>query len=86
MNDILGKYSNFVLKNLDKENINKIIEFLKKEKCDYIEDLLEDYLDIFTINHDMFVKKYNSLNNKYNGNYLILASADMNLLEELFYD
>ena len=86
MNDILDKYSNSILKNLDRENINKIIEFLKKEKCDYIEDLLEDYLDIFTIDYDIFVKKYNMLNKKYNGNYLVLASSNMNLLEELFYD
>ena len=84
MNEILDKYSDSVLRNLNKENINKIIEFLKKEKCDYIEDLLEDYLDIFTIDYDIFVKKYNKLNNKYDGKYLNLVSSDMNLLEELF--
>ena len=86
MNDILDKYSNSVLRNLDKDNMNKIINFLIKEKCNYIEELLEDYLDLFTMDYDVFVKKYHKLNNKYDGNYLVLASNDMNLLEELFYD
>ena len=49
MNEIFDKYSKSVLRKLNRDNLSKIINFLKKEKCDYIEDLIEDYLDIFTI-------------------------------------
>lgn len=86
MQEIIEKYSNSTLNNLDVNNIKKIIEFLKKEKCDYIEDLLEDYLDLFTIEYEVFIDKYNRLNNKYNNNLLSLASEDMNILEEFFLD
>lgn len=86
MEEILEKYSNTTLNNLNEDNIKKVIAFLIEKKCDYIEDLLEDYLDLFTIEYDVLVKKYNELDNKYNNNLLELASEDMNILEEFFYD
>lgn len=86
MQEIIEKYSNTTLSNLNNDNMLKIIKFLEQEKCDYIEDLLEDYLDLFTIEYEVFVDKYNKLNNKYNNNLLPIASEDMNILEEFFKD
>lgn len=85
MEEILEKYSFSTLNNLDEKNIEKIIEFLVLRECDYIEDILEDYLDIFTIDYEEFVKRFEKINKKYNNEYLKLASEDMNLLEELLY-
>lgn len=84
MNETFDKYSKSILRKLNRDNLSKIINFLKREKCDYIEDLIEDYLDIFTIEYDLFVNKYQKLNRKYNGKFLDLASNDMNYLEELY--
>lgn len=86
MEEIIEKYSNSTLKNLNKDNILKIVNFLNSQNCDFIEDILEDYLDLFTIEYDNFVRKYNILNKKYNFNLLNEASADMNILEEFFED
>lgn len=83
---ILDKYSNTTLNHLDIENINKIIDFLYHKKCNYIDDLIDDYLDLFTIPYEIFIDKYNKLNKKYNNEYLYLASSDMNLLEEFYND
>ena len=77
------KYSSSVIKNIDKDNMNRIIEFLKSENCSYIKELLDNYLDLFTFDYDEFVDKYNKLNNKYS-NYLELVKDDMNLLEEFY--
>lgn len=85
MEEILEKYSFSTLNNLDEKNIEKIIEFLVLRECDYIEDILEDYLDIFAIDYEEFVKRFEKINKNYNNEYLKLASEDMNLLEELFY-
>ena len=82
---MIEKYSEDVFKNINKDNMNKIIKFLNDNNCDYIEELLEDYWDIFTIDYNDFVNKFNKLNEKYNNNYINLISEDMNLLEELFY-
>ena len=86
ISEMLEKYSFSTINNLDNENTNKIVDFLLKQKCNYIEDILEDYLDLFTIPYDTFVEKFQRLNYKYNSEYLRLASSNMNLFEEFFYD
>lgn len=84
--EIFSKYENDVIKNINKENMLKIIYFLEKENCDFIDEIIENYLDLFTFNYDEFIYKYNKLNNKYNNNYLKEVSIDMNLLEEFYLD
>ena len=83
---ILDKYSNTTLNHLEIGNINKIMDFLYQEKCNYIDDLIDDYLDLFTIPYEIFIDKYNKLNKKYNYEYLKLVSSNMNLLEEFYND
>ena len=86
MMDILEKYSVDVLKNLNKDNMVEIVHFLESQNCDFIEDILEDYLDLFTMEYNEFLNKYNKLNKKYDFNLLYKASEDMNILEEFFED
>ena len=86
MSEIIEKYSKSEITNLNNENIFKIGNFLEKENCNFIEDILEENLDIFTIDYEVFVKKYNELNKKYNNNLLNEISNDMNLLEKFFED
>lgn len=82
--DIVSKYDSEVLAKLNKENMAKIIIFLQKENCDFIEDLLNDYIDLFIIEYDDFIRRYIILNEKYNYEYLELAAEDMNYLEEMY--
>ena len=79
-----NKYEKSVISNINKENVMKIVTFLSSEKCDYIEELLEDYLDLFTFDYNDFVIKYNKLNLKYNNNLLSFVKNDMNILEEFY--
>ena len=85
MDEILRKYSNLVLKNIDKDNFFKIYNFLIQNNCNYIDDIIEDYLDLFTINYEEFKKKFEILNIKYNNQFLKLANEDMDILEEFYY-
>ena len=84
--EIKKKYAKSVIKNLNRENFYKIINFLESNNCDFIEDIVSDYLDLFNIEYVEFVKKYNKLNEKYSNNFLQKASEDMNLLEEFYND
>ena len=84
INQILDKYSESTLKGIEKTNMRKIIVFLIENDCDYIEDILEDYLDLFTFDYDEFVEKFHKLNSKYHNHFLELASEDMNYLEEFY--
>ena len=81
---IKEKYSESVIKNLNKENFYKIYNFLIKEKCNFIDDIISDYLDLFNFDYEEFTKKYIKLNEKYNNQFLNRASEDMNLLEEFY--
>lgn len=80
-----SKYEVDVIKNIDKDNMNRIISFLESKGCSYIAELLEDYLDIFSFDYDEFVLKFNRLNEKYNNLLLAKVSYDMNILEEFYY-
>ena len=81
----IDKYENSVTKNINKDNFMKIVSFLLSNDCDYIEELVEDYLDIFTFDYDEFVAKFNRLNSKYNHNLINEIKDDMNILEEFYY-
>lgn len=84
--EIKKKYAKSVIENLSRENFYKIINFLESNNCDFIEDIVSDYLDLFNIDYAEFVKKYNKLNEKYSNTFLQRASEDMNLLEEFYND
>ncbi len=81
----MSKYEESVIKNLDKDNVDKILSFLSLNGCDYVEELLEDYLDIFTFEYDEFVIKFNKLDDEYNHNLINEIRNDMNILEKLYY-
>ena len=80
----ISKYEESVIKNLDKDNVDKILSFLSLNGCDYIEELLENYLDIFVFEYNEFVIRFNKLNDKYNHNLINEIMDDMNILEELY--
>lgn len=83
MIDISG-YEVTVLNNLDKDNINKIVEFFLSNGCGITNELLESYLDLFTFDYDDFVIRFNILNKKYNNNLIAEIDNNMNILEEFY--
>lgn len=86
INELLSKYSKNIIKNIDIENTRNIINYLLNENCKIIDDIMNDYLDVFTIEFNEFKKKVEYLNKKYNNKYFDLAENDLNYLEELFND
>ena len=81
--EILNKYEPFVLKNIDEDNMNQIIEYLIEENVDYIDELLVDYLDLFLIEIEEFKKRFQKLKIKYGDHLVEMIKDDLNLLEEL---
>ena len=81
----LSKYGLSVLTNFDEENFKKILNFFINNGCDFIEELLENYLDIFNIDYSYFVKRFKELNIKYNDNLIEEIKNNMNILDELYY-
>ena len=84
MENIYDKYETSVLKNIDMKNFDAIVEFLKGKNMDFIDELIIDYLDLFLIPYNEFVKKYNKLEEKYGENLVEKIGNDMNILEEFY--
>lgn len=84
LEEVLKKYDLKYLKSLDVNNMRKILEFLIKENCDFIIDILENYLDLLSIDYDTFREKYCRLNLKYHYEYMALVRENMNYLEEMY--
>lgn len=80
----LEKYDTEIYNNIDIENLGKIVKFMLENNCDYIDSLIDEYLDIFTFDYDDFIRKYNTINKKYNGNLIEKIRENMNILEEFY--
>ena len=80
----LEKYSIGILEDLDSDNVKKIVEFLQLNNCTYIDELLNNYLDLFTFDYEEFKTKFNILNKKYNYNLIEEVKYNMDILEEFF--
>lgn len=81
---LLDKYSKSTISNLKMDNMKMIVNYLESIGCNFIEDIIEDYLDIFIIDFQEFKRKFDLLNEKYHHKYLKMISSNMNYLEEMF--
>ena len=81
-NEILEKYEIECIKHLNKENVLYIIKYLESEKVDYIDELLEDYLDLFVIDYSEFKNRFEKLKEKYGENLVENIANDLTILEE----
>ena len=84
MNIDLDKYDSELFHNIDIENLGKIVKFLLEKNCNYIDELLDEYLDILTFDYEDFVKKFDKINEKYDDKLIEKISEDMNILEEFY--
>lgn len=81
----LDKYITDVYKNINKDNMYKIIEFLTSKGCNFLEELLTDYLNIFLFDIEEFIVKFNKFNKKYENKLLSKIGENMNILEEFYF-
>lgn len=81
--ELINKFEPHIIKNIDMTNFNKIINFLVSEKFDYIDEIVENYLDLFLIDYEKFINNYATLKNKYGENLVGLISENIGILEEL---
>ena len=84
--DALNKFETSILKSLEKENMKKNLIFLKEQQVGYIEDILNEYIDLFLIDYKDFIKRIEKLNQKYEGQFWLKAKENASLLEELLYE
>ena len=86
-NDIKILKENFnedMIKELDMENVKIIIDYLLKNKVYYAKDLLLNSLDLFLLDRNIFIEKFENLKMKLGSNYVDKLGEDMSLIELMY--
>lgn len=82
--EIIDTFEEGVLLKLDGDNIQKILSYLKEQKIYYMEDILVQYLDLFLMSYDEFVRKFEQLKAKYFANFVEYLAYHFDILEEIY--
>ena len=85
--DILILKENFdedMIKELDMENVKIIIDYLLRNKVYYAKDLLLNSLDLFLLDSNIFIEKFENLKIKLGSNYVDKLGEDMSLIELMY--
>lgn len=86
-NDIKILKENFdedMIKELDMQNVKIIIDYLLRNKVYYAKDLLLNSLDLFLLDSNIFIEKFENLKMKLGPNYVDKLGEDMSLIELMY--
>ncbi len=84
LEEIIETFDENLLKKLDSDNIKMIINYLKSNNIDFIEDILVEYTDIFSIEINEFIRKFEKLKNIYGANFCYNLAFKMDILERMW--
>lgn len=80
---VLDNYKEFYLKSLDENNFIKIYELLRKYNFYFIDDIILNYLEIFTLNIEEVEEKILELKYLLGDNFVYIIGNDMRYLEKI---
>lgn len=79
-------YSNYnlnYLQSLDEENFNKIYKVFQKHGFYFIEDIIENYIHLFTIDTKLLESGILKLKEKLGDNFVYIIGDDLSFLDEI---
>ena len=84
LNNIVETYDNELLLKLDTNNIINIINYLKRNNIDYIEDILSLYTDLFILDVNDFINRFEILKKRYGKNFCDNLAFKLDILESMW--
>lgn len=81
--NIVDTFDSEIIKGIDVDNLFKIYKYLIDNGIYFARDLIVDYLDIFVLDYDCFVTRFEELKKKLGSNYIEVLENDISNLEEL---
>jgi len=69
-----------IINGIDNDNALKIIDILKDHKCDFINDLIINYLEIFLVKPKVFETRLTTLKEELGQTYMNIIENNLNLL------
>ena len=80
-NMVVENYDYNYLEGLDEDNFKEIYKLLKEYHFYYINDIILNYIEIFSLDKEEVEKKIKELKEKFGNNYVYLIGDDMRALE-----
>ena len=77
-------FDDYIINQLDSENIAKIYNYLIKEGVYYAKDIFISQADLFLLDYDLFVEKFKKLKNKVGKDYIDKLGEDCSLIDILY--
>lgn len=83
LEELFNNYDINYLKSINEEIFTKVYNIFKKYNFYYIEDIIENYLDLFTIDDKIIEEKILLLKKELGDNFVFIIGEDMSYLERL---
>ena len=83
LNRLKNIFNPVLFENVDYKNLEMIISFLEEKEVNYIKDMLLNYFDLFLIEYNVFVNKFNMLCIDIGEDAIKKISDDMSLLDNI---
>ena len=75
-----------ILSQLDEQNISKIYNYLINLGVYYAKDIFISQADLFLLDYDLFVEKFEKLKQKLGENYIDMLGEDCSLIDIMYED
>ena len=75
-----------ILSQLDEQNISKIYNYLIDLGVYYAKDIFISQADLFLLDYDLFVEKFEKLKQKLGENYIDMLGEDCSLIDIMYED
>ncbi len=80
-NMVVENYDYNYLEGLDEDNFKEIYKLLKEYHFYYINDIILNYIEIFSLDKEEVEQKIKELKEKFGNNYVYLIGDDMRALD-----
>lgn len=80
INQIQDTFNESLLTQIEEKNTRKIIHYLLENKVYYWKDIVIYYLEVFLLDYEEFIKKFETLKNKYG---ILEIGENLSLIENL---
>ena len=79
-------FDNEILSQLNEQNISKIYNYLINDGIFYAKDIFISQADLFLLDYELFVTKFEKLKNKLGENYIDMLAEDCSLIDIMYED
>lgn len=77
-------FDDYIIKQLDFENVSKIYNYLIKEGVYYAKDIFISQADLFLLDYSLFIEKFEKLKNKVGKDYIEKLGEDCSIIDIMY--